>query len=309
MWKWPNSSSGSRANFFPSSTKPSMPSRSSFHSSISCSACSPTCSITPQPPSPSVTTQGVAGDGPQPYLTEGHGGLAGQEQRRQVRLHLVLLLGVLADLAGQAALLQHRLGVAGVIHAQDVIPVLELGLEDLNREAGDGPRITTPSRARSTPSRGLSPGLPPRSQACRCRTWHSVPSRLRVTMACLGRCSIPHSSWLSFSAAARTSRGDFLPIQMKTSDQQSRMYTLWVSSRLCSCEHGGDTGQASLAGKSPACSQKTTRKGRASPMLAKPAPPRAELEAEGTQNQLYWSKWECGAVERTWGYWWMKDGT
>lgn len=38
MKKCPNSSSGRRANFFPSSTNPSMPSRSSFHSSISCSA-------------------------------------------------------------------------------------------------------------------------------------------------------------------------------------------------------------------------------------------------------------------------------
>lgn len=114
-------------------------------------------------------------------------------------------------------------------------------------------------------------------------------------MACLGRCSIVHSSWLSFSAAARTSRDDFLPIQMKTSDQQSRMYTLLVSSRLCSCGHRREEGvrhlQAFPAGKHPACSQQS----RASPsraLLAEPPSPRAQLEAEGTRNQSHWSDWE-----------------
>lgn len=84
------------------------------------------------------------------------------------------------------------------------------------------------------------------------RTCASVPSRLRLTVAWRGRCSIPHSSWPSLRAAARTRRGDLRPSQMNTSDQQSRMYTQRVSSRLCSCgaargevkaraRHGGGT--------------------------------------------------------------------
>lgn len=68
------------------------------------------------------------------------------------------------------------------------------------------------------------------------RTCASVPSRLRLTEAWRGLCSIPHSSWPSLRAAARTRRGDLRPNQMNTSDQQSRMYTQRVSSRLCSCE-------------------------------------------------------------------------
>jgi len=69
-------------------------------------------------------------------------------------------------------------------------------------------------------------------------TWHSVPSRLRVTQVCLGRCSMEQISWPSFKAAARTRRGDFLPIQMNTSDQQSRMYTPVVSNRDCTWGEG-----------------------------------------------------------------------
>lgn len=68
-----------------------------------------------------------------------------------------------------------------------------------------------------------------------CLTWHSLPSRLRMTTACFGRWSMLHSSWPNFSAAALTRRGDLRPIQMNTSDQQSSIYTPLVSRRLWSC--------------------------------------------------------------------------
>lgn len=70
-------------------------------------------------------------------------------------------------------------------------------------------------------------------------------------MAWRGRWSIPHSSWPSLRAAARTRRGDLRPSQMNTSDQQSRMYTQRVSSRLCSCgaPEAGGQGQGQPAGR------------------------------------------------------------
>lgn len=68
---------------------------------------------------------------PRPHLRQRHGRLPRQEERSEVSLHLVFLLGVAFHLPRETRALQHGLRVARVVHRQHVVPILELGLEHL----------------------------------------------------------------------------------------------------------------------------------------------------------------------------------
>lgn len=72
------------------------------------------------------------------HLRQGHRWLPGQEERSQVRLHLVLWLSILLYLSSQAIVLLYTFCISGVVHLQHIIPVFKPGLEDLVRKRDIG---------------------------------------------------------------------------------------------------------------------------------------------------------------------------